>query len=245
MFKPVVEPGFSPDGSRRQLSLWRTLSAGTMLSLMNIMSQALPSLAVMGLLLSPAATLHADTPYATAQSVIDAKHRSEVFWIKGIGTPEKITTWTYYFYDPSVAGKTRMVTVVDGKIDRVQPGEFKTAPTEALFFDPKSTATGDAALAAVKTHAEKAKITCDKVKLQLRRNATGEPPAWRAELYQGDRFAGTVYLKENGSVARYDPDKPAAQPASADKFFKDVETTFKGIGGDLEQFFTGERTVDQ
>ncbi|MEI9999180.1 MAG: hypothetical protein WDO13_08400 [Verrucomicrobiota bacterium] len=31
----------------------------------------------------------------------------------------------------------------------------------------------------------------------------------------------------------------------AEKIGNDVKKTFLGIGGDLQQFFTGERTVDQ
>jgi len=33
--------------------------------------------------------------------------------------------------------------------------------------------------------------------------------------------------------------------ASANAAGNDIKNTFLGIGGDLQQFFTGERTVDQ
>jgi hypothetical protein len=189
--------------------------------------------------------LQAADPYAVAQSAIDAKYRDQVFWIKGTGTPDGFTATTYYFYDPAAAGKAKMVRVVDGKIDKAGPAEFKIAPKESLVFDPKSAPDGGAALAAARKHAENAKITYDNVKAELRRSASGEPPAWRVSLYQGGRFAGTVYLKPDNTVLKYEASPPASTAAGADKFFKDVEGTFKGIGGDLEEFFTGERTVDR
>jgi hypothetical protein len=188
-----------------------------------------------------------DSSLALARTAVAEPYRDQVFWIKASGTPEKLTTWTYYFYDPTAPGKARLVRIVDGRVDRVQPAEFKITPQETLVFDPKAARVSEAAaLAAIRAHAAKAQITCDQVRLQLRRPSAGTPPAWRAELYQGDRFAGTVYLSEtDATVVRYDPSKPASAQTGAEKFAKDVETTFKGIGGDLEEFFTGERTVDK
>ena len=181
--------------------------------------------------------------FDTAGSVIDSKYKSQVLWVKGSGTATAITQWTYYFYDPTSSSSVRTVRVVNGKIDSVQPGEFKSKPTESLVFNPAKTAVStETALSRTRAYAEQNHITYDAVKVQLRRNTVGEAPAWRVMMFHGDEYKGTLYLKEtDGSVVSYQPRKSG----SGNGFFNDVKDTFLGIGGDLENFFTGERTVDQ
>jgi len=183
------------------------------------------------------------TSFDTASAVIDSKYKHQVLWVKGSGTATTITQWTYYFYDPSAPSSVRTVRVVNDKIDSVQPGEFKSKPTESLTFDPdKAGVSSESALSRTRVYAEQNHIAYDTVKMQLRRNSAGEAPAWRVMMYQGSDYAGTLYLKEtDGSVASYQPRKSSG----GNGFFNDVKDTFLGIGGDLENFFTGERTVDQ
>lgn len=186
--------------------------------------------------------------YKLAQSTIDPKYQDQVFWIKASGAPDQITEWSYYFYDPSTSSKARLVKIVAGRIDRVQPVEFNNTPNESLVFDPKlNKVSAELALQKARAYANDKQIKYDAVKMQLRRPSSGAAPVWHVGLYQGSRFAGTALLNDSdGSVVSYQPTpSDSSGSSSVGGFAHDVESTFRGIGGDLQEFFTGERTVDK
>jgi hypothetical protein len=77
---------------------------------------------------------------------------------------------------------------------------------------------------------------------------------WRVQLMDGPTNRGFVFVNTaDGTFAMYAP--PGSVPAGsgtgggvigdANRAANDVKDTFLGIGGDLQEFFTGERTVDQ
>ncbi len=92
----------------------------------------------------------------------------------------------------------------------------------------------------------------------LRRNTTEGSLRWRVELLNGAANKGFVFTNAgNGSFALYSPAGSAGTShnvstgsdsgvvGDAKHLGNDVKHTFLGIGGDLQEFFTGERTVDQ
>jgi hypothetical protein len=67
---------------------------------------------------------------------------------------------------------------------------------------------------------------------------------WKVDLKKGEVSKGSIYLTAaEGTFARYE--NPTAKKEGSGGFFQDVEKTFKGVGGDMEEFFTGDRTVDR
>lgn len=202
-------------------------------------------LTAMLLFFSSSCTQAQNDSYKLAQSAIDPKYQNQVFWIKATGSPAQLNEWTYYFYDPTIHSKARLVKIVNGRVDRVQPAEFKSTANESLVFDPTlNKVSAEQALLKTKAYSNEKQIQYDTVKMQLRRPSSGAAPVWRIELYQGSRYAGTVRLNESdGSVVNYQPTQP--KTSGVDGFARDVESTFRGVGADLEEFFTGERTVDK
>lgn len=186
--------------------------------------------------------------YKTAQSAIDPKYQDQVFWIKAAGTPDQLNDWTYYFYDPNAPSRARLVRVLNGRIDRVQAADFKSPASDTLVFNPSlNKVSADQALRKARVYATDKQITYNNVKMQLRRPSSGAAPVWNIELYQDSRFAGTVRLNDSdGTVVNYQPTRPVSSASgTANSFAHDVESTFRGVGADLEEFFTGERTVDK
>jgi hypothetical protein len=113
-----------------------------------------------------------------------------------------------------------------------------------------------AALGDTQNYAQQHALAYDGVRALLRLTADRQTLRWRVELLSGAENKGFVFTNaSDGTFALYAP--PGSQPAGsaagtgggvvgdAKRLGNDVKGTFLGIGGDLQQFFTGERTVDQ
>jgi len=95
----------------------------------------------------------------------------------------------------------------------------------------------------------------DNVRALLRMTTTGQDFRWRVQLLDGATNKGFVFVNaSNGTFAMYSPPGTVAARGGtstggavgdAHRAANDVKNTFLGIGGDLQEFFTGERTVDQ
>jgi hypothetical protein len=80
-----------------------------------------------------------------------------------------------------------------------------------------------------------------------------QEPRWRIQLLDGGASRGFVFVRAaEGTFAHYEPSSHRHSGGSGDSVSanaqaagNDIKNTFLGIGGDLQQFFTGERTVDQ
>jgi hypothetical protein len=70
-------------------------------------------------------------------------------------------------------------------------------------------------------------------------------------VHDGKKLGYVMVNALDDTVADYTPpttDKNGSASSSDDDskgFFNKVQKTFLGIGGDLQEFFTGERTVDK
>jgi hypothetical protein len=194
-------------------------------------------------------TLGLTTPegdaYNKAKSVIDQSYQTHVLSIYGKGAPDDVQTWYFTFYDPNSSNKAKTVVIQNNKIDRVHPSESRTIYDDAMSFDPsKNKVNSSRALETAKEYAQKNQISYDSVNILYRRSESGKAPAWRVELLNQGSSRGYVYSdSENGTFAKYDPPRTTENTDSG--FARDVERTFRGIGADLEEFFTGERTVDR
>jgi hypothetical protein len=190
----------------------------------------------------------------TAKDGIDASLRDHLVSVYGIGTPAAIQTWWVIFYDPSVPSHGRAVKVESGQITKTYEAKGGVIYLKALTF-PRSRVTGESgALRATQDYAAQHAIAYDQVRALLRLTTEKQDLRWRVELLNGSENKGFVFTDaENGAFAMYAP--PGSQPSGggtggglvgdAKKVGNDVKNTFLNIGGDLQEFFTGDRTVDQ
>jgi hypothetical protein len=190
-----------------------------------------------------------------ARDGIDPSLRDRIVSVYGVGTPAAIQTWWVIFYDPAVPSHGRAVKVDNGQITNTYEAKGGVVYTDALTFAPAQVAGEGPALAAAQTYAAEHALAYDHVRALLRTTATGQAFRWRVQLLDGSTSKGFVFVNaSDGTFAIYAP--PGSVPAKggtgtggvagdAHRAANDVKNTFLGIGGDLQEFFTGERTVDQ
>jgi hypothetical protein len=190
-----------------------------------------------------------------AKDGVDTSLRDRIVSVYGVGTPAAIQTWWVIFYDPSVPSHGRAVKVDNGKITRTYEAKGGVVYPDSLTF-PRSQLTGEGpALAAAQNYAAQHALAYDNVRALLRITTTGQAFRWRVQLLNGSASKGFVFVNaSDGTFATYAP--PGSIPSKsgtgtggvegdARRAANDVKDTFLGIGGDLQEFFTGERTVDQ
>jgi len=183
--------------------------------------------------------------YLKARSLIDEKYQSHVLSLYGKGPAGDVLTWRVLFYDPTSPSKARLVVLNQGKVDRFDSAESSQPYDDRWSFDPLAVTTQlRTAMDAAQQYAKDHQLSYDENNVLLKRSEAGAAPVWRVELRQSGNAIGFVYTSSTGTFARYQ----AAEKSSgsgARGFANDVEGTFRGIGGDLEEFFTGKRTVDK
>ncbi|MES2308510.1 MAG: hypothetical protein V4507_06575 [Verrucomicrobiota bacterium] len=183
--------------------------------------------------------------FKIAQKAVDPAYQNKLFWIKAEGPVSSLNRWAFYFYDPTSTKDAKMVIVVNGRLDEVKSKEFKPKSNDSFIFDPsQSKVSTEQALQRASEYASQHGKSFDSVKMELRRFSSNVMPTWQIRLYANSHYVGVLNLNDvDGTVVSYSSEKPAS--GKANDFFHDVETTFKGIGADLEEFFTGDRTVDK
>jgi hypothetical protein len=192
-----------------------------------------------------------------AKDSVDASLRDRVVSVYGVGTPQAITKWWVIFYDPTVPSHGRAVRVENGAVVRTYEAKGGVVYDRELTF-PRSWVTGEGpALQVADDYAANHNLSYDSARVLLRITSPGQSLRWRVELMNGEVNKGFVFVHaSSGTFATYAP--PGSVPTAshtgtgdggvvgdAKKFGNDVKKTFLGIGGDLQEFFTGERTVDQ
>ncbi len=189
--------------------------------------------------------------FQVARLAVKPEVQTKVVSCYGIGTPSAIQKWYIIFYDPTVASHGRAVLVENNKITKTYPANGGRTYAEALTFDPSRITTETPALSAAQNYAAKHHITYDSVTALLNQTSANKPFRWKIGLIDGGRKRGIVYVNAlDDTVASYASSSAAKSSSSssddsAEGFANDVKKTFLGIGGDLEEFFTGERTVDR
>jgi hypothetical protein len=192
--------------------------------------------------------------FQTARQAVQPDVQNKVVSLYGIGAPASIQKWYIIFYDPSVPSKGRAVLVENNQITKTYPANGGTTYSEALSFDPSRITSEGPALSAAQNYAAKHAIAYDSVHALLKQSGANKPFRWRIELLNGAKSKGYVYVNAiDDTVASYSSPKSSGSGSSSsnsdDKtaagLANDVKHTFLGIGGDLEEFFTGERTVDK
>jgi hypothetical protein len=192
--------------------------------------------------------------FQTARQTLSPEIQTKVVSLYGFGTPAAIQKWYIIFYDPSVPSHGRAVLVENNQIVKTYAANGGTVYAANLTFDPSRITSEGPALSAAQGYAAKHNIAYDSVHALLKQTSVDKPFRWRVELIQGGKSRGYVYVNAlDDAVASYAPPSAGKENSTAksssddgDKGFShDVQKTFLGIGGDLEEFFTGERTVDR
>lgn len=183
--------------------------------------------------------------YTLAKNSVDERYRARVLSMLGKGTEKEFTLWRINFFDPESKTLGKVMDIRNGKIDGFTAASSKMEHAEDMAFDPaKVKVNFNTAMATAKKYADENQVNYDGVNALLRRQDVGTAPTWRIELLKSKRPLGVVYTTaDNGSFAGFRPHTKADEDSSS--FGKDIEKTFKGIGADLEEFFTGDRTVDK
>ena len=232
--------------------------------LMNSNRFLLSSLAALfALLLAPAARADStvNQAFEVARGAVSPEVQTHVVSIYGTGAPDSIQKWYIIFYDPSIPSHGRAVLVSNGQIIKTYAANGGVVYRSDLTFDPSRMTPEGPALAAAQGYAAKHNISYDSVRALLKQSSGNRPFRWRIELMNANVSHGYVYINAlDSSVASYAP-PGSTETASTDTttttehhgnvesdandFGTDVKRTFLGIGGDLQEFFTGERTVDK
>ena len=209
----------------------------------------LGALLVSGMALAQASGTVNDA-FQIARQAVKPELQSKVVSVYGIGSPSVIDKWYIIFYDPSVATHGRAVLVENGQISKTYPANGGKTYSAALTFDPSRITSEGPALSAAQGYAAKHNLAYDSVRALLKETSATKPFRWRIELLDAGKSKGFVNVNAlDDTVASYSPptekSSPDSQPTTAAGFGNEVKHTFLGIGGDLEEFFTGERTVDK
>jgi hypothetical protein len=202
-----------------------------------------------------AAVISAGDAVNVAKDGVDPSLHDRIVSVYGVGTPVAIQTWWVIFYDPSVPSHGRAVKVDNGQITRTYEARGGVVYADALTF-PRAQVSGEGpALAAAQNYAAQHALAYDHVRALLRVTTQNQAFRWRVQLLDGSESKGFVFVNaSDGTFAMYAP--PGSVPTKSgtgtdgvagdvSRAANDVKNTFLGIGGDLQEFFTGERTVDQ
>jgi hypothetical protein len=194
--------------------------------------------------------------FQVARGAVSPEIQTKVVSIYGTGTPAAIQKWYIIFYDPSVPSHGRAVLVENNQITRTYAANGGVTYRADLTFDPSRLTSEGPALSAAEGYATQHNIDYDSVRALLKQTSRDKPFRWRVELMNDGRSRGYVFVNAlDSTVASYAPpqsgDQAGGSPAKgnvesdAKGFGNDVKRTFLGIGGDLQEFFTGQRTVDK
>jgi hypothetical protein len=203
---------------------------------------------------APEQGMTAQQALTVAQGGVDPVLRSRVVSVYGTGTAAGIDTWWIIFYDPSVASHGHAVCVQNGQIARSYEAKGGVVYGDTLTFDPSQVRGIGKALTGAQDYAAEHSIAYDQVRALLRLTTHDEALRWRVQLLNDGTNKGFVFVDAaTGTFAMYKPSGSHhassgggdSVEASANAAGNDIKNTFLGIGGDLQQFFTGERTVDQ
>jgi hypothetical protein len=188
--------------------------------------------------------------FQTARKAISPEIQTKVVSAYGVGTPTAIQKWYFIFYDPSAPSHGRAVLVENNQVTKTYAANGGATYSSDLTFDPSRITSEGPALSAAQGYAAKHNIAYDSVTILLKETSVNKPFRWRVGLVQNGKKEGYVMINAlDDTVASYESPTSGKKSSSAENsaqgFGNEVKNTFLGVGGDLQEFFTGERTVDK
>lgn len=159
--------------------------------------------------------------------------------------------WELQYQDSNFKGDRRAVVFRNGKVSDDKARTLKAFPANS---QPLTQADLQSTVAPHRTKANAlaadAKVTPHSIRYVLS-HREGSPTTWRILVFDAkeQRLGRMEINAESGQLISSSWGKEITASAQArsdfEQFGDDVESTFKGIGGDLEEFFTGKRTIDK
>ncbi len=161
--------------------------------------------------------------------------------------------WWIKFYDESLFLKLRAVQMIGPEmLQNVRPGNpFDGGDVDHVIMPDQLKFDSDKCVAFMEKAAKDSGIPLHSLNVRLEKPFPGESnPIWFFEwLDQNDDKIGTINVSATtGKVTEIVGLKirdPRFKNVSKKTFSENVEDTFVGIGADLEEVFTGKRTVDK
>jgi hypothetical protein len=145
--------------------------------------------------------------------------------------------------------------VNNGQITRTYEAKGGVVYSDLLTFAGSQVTDTGPVLTATQNYAAQHALAYDNVRVLLRVTTRGQALRWRVQLLNGTANKGFVFINAtDATFALYAPPGAISTKGGtgtggvagdARRAANDVKNTFLGIGGDLQEFFTGERTVDQ
>lgn len=200
---------------------------------------------------APLPNISAPAALDIAKDGVDASLRGRLVSLYGTGTPTAMQKWWVMYYDPSVSSNGRAVKVENNQITRTYAAQGGVTYDDALVFPPGQVTSELPALTAAQAYADQHHLIYDHARVLLRVTSQKQPLRWRIELLKGTDNQGFVFVNAaDGTFAMYAPPEEESHhdggiAGDFERAGDTVKNTFLGIGGDLEEFFTGDRTVDQ
>lgn len=159
--------------------------------------------------------------------------------------------WELQYQDSNFKGDRRAVVFRQGKVSDDKARTLKAFPGTS---QPLTQTDLESSVAPLRTKANAlaadAKVTPASIRYVLS-HREGSPATWRVLVFDAkEQHLGRLEINaESGQLISSSWGKDITSSAEArsdfEQFGNDVQSTFKGIGGDLEEFFTGKRTIDK
>lgn len=220
-------------------------------------------LALILALLLPFSAFGRETAYQALRTVgaeRSQEHLKNVLEVKGRNGAPQPEVWTILINDPLARGGVREIEVAKGRITSERtPVKAYSGQSDGIVLNfQKLNLDSEGAFAVAEAEARNAKIGFFSVDYILRCDETGDAPIWIVQLLDDKQHSlGSVTVAaDTGTVVsttfvNVSPTHSKGSWAAGGGLkgrlirFKDsVGRTVKRTSGDVEEFFTGERTID-
>ncbi|MBI4028381.1 MAG: hypothetical protein HY360_25575 [Verrucomicrobia bacterium] len=161
--------------------------------------------------------------------------------------------WWLRFYDDQVFLRLRAVQMIGAEMVRnVEPGNpFDGGSSKCIILPDSLKYDSEKCIAFMEKAASENNIPLHSLNMKLYKPYPGESnPLWFFEWFDDklDSLGSITISATSGKVTEIVDLKIKTnrlRPVAKRSASQEMEDTFLGIGGELEEFFTGKRTVDQ
>lgn len=213
-----------------------------------------------------------DTAYQALRTLAKEKGKSvldHVIQVEGHGGAPQPSIWKVLIDDPGARSGVREFEIANGRIisERTPVRTYAGSGEHALMDFGKLNLDSTGAFTVVEQEAGKSRIGFDKVDYLLRRDDRGTTPIWVLRLMDSNRTnvatlhvaadSGVITLRrglnnDRGPDRAYADDQPIERPDDREEgsgrdlhVGHEIDKALHRVGGSLQEFFTGRRTVDR
>ena len=218
---------------------------------------------ILALLFLPLAAFGRDTAYQALRAIGAERSQAllnRVIEVKGRSGDPQPAAWVIILDDQLARGGVREIEVSEGHIvsERTPVKAYSGSATGLTMNLQKLNLDSEGAFAIAEEEARNAKIGFDAVDYNLRCDDAETAPTWVLQLLDSQqRSVGSITIAaDSGSVVSKELTGSDSEGKRMDredggvkggfhKFKHTMDRTFRRAGGDLQEFFTGKRTIDR